>query len=317
MPLVSSKKMFEAANKHGFAMGAFNVNNMELIQGIVNAAVKKNAPLILQISKGARKYANMKYLRALIDVAVAESGLPICIHLDHGDTFELCKECIDEGYGSVMIDGSHLPYEENIALTKKVCDYAHAQKNYIMVEAELGKLGGIEEDVIGVAHEDIHKFLTDPNQAEDFVKRSGCDSLAVACVKTHGPYKFKSEPTLAFDLLEDLTKRLPGFPLVMHGSSSVPQYLVEEINKYGGAMPNAMGVPESALARASKLGVAKINIDTDLRMALTAGIRKVFAEQPSKFDPREYLGPARDNVQKLVEGKLDVLGVAGKADLCR
>jgi fructose-bisphosphate aldolase class II len=317
MPLVDTKKMFAAANKHGFAIGAFNVNNMELLQGIVDACKEKNAPIILQISKGARQYANMKYLMALINVAVQESGLPIVVHLDHGDTFELCKQCIDEGFTSVMIDGSHLPYEENVAVTKKVCEYAHNQKNYVSVEAELGRLGGIEEDVVGVKEEDLHKFLTDPDQAMDFIKKTGCDSLAVACGTSHGAYKFKSAPKLAFDLLEDLTKRMPGYPLVMHGSSSVPQDLVEEINKYGGKMPNAMGVPEEALTKAGKLGVAKINIDTDLRLALTAAIRKVFAEKPSEFDPRKYLGPGRDAVKAVVARKVEVLGCAGKADLCR
>jgi fructose-bisphosphate aldolase, class II len=317
MPLVDTKRMFAAANKGHFAIGAFNVNNMELLQGIVDACKEKNSPLILQISKGARKYANMKYLMALINVAVQESGLPIVVHLDHGDSFELCKQCIDEGFTSVMIDGSHNPFEENIKVTKQVCDYAHSQKNYVSVEAELGRLGGIEEEVIGVKEEDIHKFLTDPDQAEEFVKRTGCDSLAVACGTSHGAYKFKTTPTLAFDLLETLSKRMPGFPLVMHGSSSVPPELVEMINKYGGKMPNAMGVPEEALTKAGKLGVCKINIDTDLRLALTAAIRKVFAEKPSEFDPRNYLGPARDAVKAVVVRKVEMLGCAGKADLCK
>ncbi len=316
MPLVSPKKMFEAATAGKFAIGAFNVNNMELIQGIVTAAQEKNSPLILQVSKGARAYANMKYLRALIDVAVEDSGLPIAIHLDHGDTFELCKECVDEGYTSVMIDGSHESFEDNMALTKKVADYAHSKDPYVMVEAELGRLGGIEEHVVGVAEEDLHKFLTDPDEAEEFIKTTGDDSLAVACGTSHGAYKFKNEPKLAFDLLEELTNRFPGFPLVMHGSSSVPQELIKEINKYGGAMPNAMGVPEEAIGRAGKLGVCKVNIDTDLRLALTAGIRKVFSEAPKEFDPRKYLGPAREEVKKVVMRKLDVLGCAGKADLC-
>ncbi|NLE29248.1 MAG: class II fructose-1,6-bisphosphate aldolase [Phycisphaerae bacterium] len=316
MPLVDTRKMFAAANQNGFAIGAFNVNNMELLQGIVDACKEKNAPLILQISKGARKYANMKYLMALINVAVQESGLPIVVHLDHGDTFELCKQCIDEGFTSVMIDGSHHPYEENIKLTKQVCDYAHSQKVYVSVEAELGRLGGIEEDVVGVKEEDLHKFLTDPDQAEDFIKQTGCDSLAVACGTSHGAYKFKTAPKLAFDLLETLTKRMPGYPLVMHGSSSVPQELIEQINKFGGSMPNAMGVPEEALTQAGKLGVAKINIDTDLRLALTATIRKVFVEKPSEFDPRNYLGPAREAVKNLVAHKVEILGCAGKANLC-
>jgi len=317
MPLTSTKPMFQAAYDGGFAIGAFNVNNMELLQGIIGAAMEKNAPLILQISRGARKYANMKYLRALIDVAVEESALPVAIHLDHGDDFEICKQCVDEGFTSVMIDGSHHPFEENIELTKRVCDYAHDHEPYVTVEAELGKLGGIEEDVVGVAEEDIGKFLTDPDQAVEFVERTGCDSLAVACGTSHGAYKFKHEPKLAFDLLEELTRRLPGVPLVMHGSSSVPQELIEQINKYGGSMPNAMGVPEEAIGKAVKFGVCKVNIDTDLRLSMTAAIRKVFAETPSEFDPRKYLGPAREQVKELVAHKLDVLGCAGKADLCR
>jgi fructose-bisphosphate aldolase class II len=317
MPLVDTRKMFSAASKEKFAVGAFNVNNMELLQAIIMAGQEKKAPIILQISKGARKYANMKYLRALIDVGVAESGLPIAVHLDHGDTFELCKQCIDEGFTSVMIDGSHHSYEDNVKLTKQVCEYAHSQKNYVSVEAELGRLGGIEEDVIGVGHEDVHKFLTDPDQAVDFIKQTGCDSLAIACGTSHGAYKFKTVPTLAFDLIETISKQVPGYPLVMHGSSSVPQELVQMVNKYGGQMPNAMGVPEEALTKAGKLGVCKINIDTDLRLALTAAIRKVFVEKPSEFDPRNYLGPGRDAVAQLVSKKLDVLGCAGKADLCK
>lgn len=318
MPLVDTKKMFKAAYDNKFAIGAFNVNNMELLQGIIGGVAEKKSPLILQISRGARKYANMKYLRALIDVAVSETDIPIVIHLDHGDTFETCKECIDEGFTSVMIDGSHLPYEENVEATKKVCDYAHSKDPYVSVEAELGRLGGIEEDVVGVSEEDLHKFLTDPDQACDFVEKTGCDSLAVACGTSHGAYKFKKEPKLAFDLLGELTKRMPNYPLVMHGSSTVPQYLVEEINKYGGKMPNAMGVPEDAIHQAgATTGVCKVNIDTDLRLALTASIRKVFAEKPAEFDPRKYLGPGREAIQQIVAHKVEVLGCAGKADLCK
>lgn len=317
MPLVDTRNMFVAANKNGFAVGAFNVNNMEILQGIIEGCREKQAPLILQISKGARKYANMKYLRALIDVAVEDSGLPIAVHLDHGDTFELCKQCIDEGFTSVMIDGSHLTFEENIALTKQVCDYAHSHSPYVSVEAELGRLGGIEEDVVGVKEEDLRKFLTNPDQAVDFIQRTSCDSLAVACGTSHGAYKFKTAPKLAIDLLEELTRRLPGYPLVMHGSSSVPKELIDIINQYGGKMPNAMGVPEEALSEASKLGVAKVNIDTDLRLAMTASIRKVFSEKPSEFDPRHYLGPGRDAVKMIVARKVTMLGCAGKADLCR
>ena len=292
MPLVSTKKMFDAAYDGGFAVGAFNVNNMELLQGIMGAIAEKKSPLILQISKGARAYANMSYLRALIDVAVAEyPDIPLSIHLDHGDTFELCKECVDEGYTSVMIDGSHLPYEENVALAKQVSDYAHSHDPYVSVEAELGRLGGIEEDVIGVAEEDLHKFLTDPDQAEDFVARTGCDSLAVACGTSHGAYKFKTEPKLAIDLIEELTRRMPRYPLVMHGSSSVPKYLVDLINKYGGQMPNAMGVPESALTKAAKFGVCKVNIDTDLRLSLTAAIRQVVCREAERIRPSQVSRP--------------------------
>ena len=316
MPLVGTKAMFEAAEAGGFAVGGFNVNNMELLQGIVSAGVEKRAPIILQISRGARKYANIKYLRGLIDIAVAETDLPIAMHLDHGDTFEICRQCVDEGFTSVMIDGSGLDYEKNVEVSNQVCDYAHSHDPYVSVEAELGRLGGIEEDVVGVDHGDVSKFLTDPDQAEDFVKRTGCDSLAVACGTSHGAYKFKTAPTLAFDLLEELTRRLPGYPLVMHGSSSVPQELIAMINKYGGEMPNAMGVPEEAIGRAAKLGVCKVNIDTDLRLALTASIRKVFAENPGQFDPRKYLGPGREAIKQLVGRKMDALGCSGKADLC-
>lgn len=316
MPLVSTKVMFEQALEHGFAVGAFNVNNMELIQAIIGACTEERAPVILQISRGARQYANKKYLKGLIDVAVAETDLPIAVHLDHGDTIEVCKEAVDDGYTSVMIDASHDALEENIRKTKEVVEYAHAQNPKVSVEAELGQLGGIEEDVVGVSADDVMKFLTDPDQAEEFVKSSGCDSLAVACGTSHGAYKFKTEPTIAFDLLEDLSKRLPGFPLVMHGSSSVPQEYVEEINKYGGAMPGTMGVPEEMIAKAAKLNICKVNIDTDLRLAMTASIRKVFAEKPEEFDPRKYLGPARDAVLDVVRRKLHALGAAGKADLC-
>ncbi len=317
MPLVDPRKMFKAAYDGGFAIGAFNVNNMELLQGIIGGVGEKNSPVILQISKGARKYANMKYLRALIDVAISEVDVPVVIHLDHGDSFELCKQCIDEGFTSVMIDGSHLPFEENVEVTKKVCDYAHSRDPYVCVEAELGRLGGIEEDVVGVDEEDISKFLTDPDQAVEFVERTGCDSLAVACGTSHGAYKFKKEPKIAFDLIEEISRRLPGFPLVMHGSSSVPKHLVEIINKYGGQLPNAMGVPEEAIAKAAKMGVCKVNIDTDLRLSITAAIRKVFAEKPEEFDPRKYLGPGRDAVKEIVAHKVEVLGCAGKADLCK
>lgn len=314
MALVTTKKMFEMAYKNGYAVGAFNVNNMEITQGIVAAVAEEKAPLILQISRGAREYAKMSYLKAIIDVAVAENpDIPICMHLDHGDTFELCKQCVDDGFTSVMIDASHLPFEENVKITKQVVQYAHAHG--VVVEAELGRLGGIEENVVGV--DDVSAHLTDPAQAEEFVKRTGCDSLAVAIGTSHGAYKFKSEPKIAFHVIEEIQKRLPGFPLVMHGASSVLKEFKDLINKYGGKMPDAMGVPEEAISRAAKMAVCKVNIDTDLRMAMTAKIRQVFAEKPSEFDPRKYLGPARDAIKEMVRHKLHVLGCAGKAAECR
>ncbi|MBI3947818.1 MAG: ketose-bisphosphate aldolase [Armatimonadetes bacterium] len=310
MPLMTTKPMFDLAYGGGFAIGAFNVNNMEIIQGIVDAAKEERAPLILQISKGARQYANIKYLRGLINVAVEDSGdLPIAIHLDHGDTVALCKECVDDGFTSIMVDASHNPFDENIRITKEVVDYCHPRG--VTVEAELGQLGGIEEHVVGV--DDVMKHLTDPTQVAEFWKRTGCDSLAVAIGTSHGAYKFKSEPKLALERVEEIMKTAPGFPLVMHGSSSVPRELTDEINRYGGKMPNTMGVPESAIGRAARLGVCKVNIDTDLRLALTAKIRKVFTESPGEFDPRKYLGPGRDAIRELVRHKLHVLGVAGKA----
>ena len=314
MSLVTTKKMFQMAYKNGYAVGAFNVNNMEITQGIVDAVVEENAPLILQISKGAREYAKMSYLRAIIDVAVKENPqIPICMHLDHGDTFELCRQCVDDGFTSVMIDASHYPFEENIKLTKDVVTYAH--DHGVVVEAELGQLGGIEEHVKGV--DDVSAHLTDPNQVMEFVKKTGCDSLAVAVGTSHGAYKFKSEPKLAFDVIEKVGKLLPGFPLVMHGSSSVLQEFKDLINKYGGKMPDAMGVPEEAITRASKMAICKVNIDTDLRMALTAKIRQVFAEKPVEFDPRKYLGPGREAIKKMVKHKLHILGCAGRAGECR
>jgi fructose-bisphosphate aldolase class II len=313
MALVSTKKMFEAAYKNGYAIGAFNVNNMEITQGIISAIAEAKAPLILQISRGARKYASMSYLRAIIDVAVAENpDIPIAMHLDHGDTFETCKQCVDDGFTSVMIDASHHPYEENVRITKQVVEYAH--DHGVVVEAELGQLGGIEEDVVGV--DDISAHLTDPNQVVDFVGKTGVDSLAIACGTSHGAYKFKSEPKLAFDVIQECADKLPGFPLVMHGSSSVLREFVDLINKYGGNMPNAMGVPEAAISKAAKMAICKVNIDTDLRLALTAKIRQVFAEKPAEFDPRKYLGPGRDAIKDMVKHKLDVLGCAGKAAEC-
>jgi len=305
--------MFEMAYKNGYAIGAFNVNNMEITQGIVDAIVAEKAPLILQISKGARSYAKMSYLRAIIDVAVKENpDIPIAMNLDHGDSFELCKQCVDDGFTSVMIDASHAPFEENIKLTKQVVEYAHA--NGVAVEAELGQLGGIEEHVKGVA--DVMAHLTDPDQVVEFVEKTGVDSLAVAIGTSHGAYKFKSEPKLAFEVVEQVQEKLPGFPLVMHGSSSVPQEFKDLINKYGGAMPDAMGVPEEAIKKAAKMALCKVNIDTDLRMALTAKIREVFWTKPAEFDPRKYLGPGREAITEMVKRKLHVLGCAGKAAEC-
>jgi fructose-bisphosphate aldolase class II len=288
---------------------------MEITQGIVSAIAEEKAPLILQISRGARSYASMSYLRAIIDVAVQENpGIPIVMHLDHGDTFETCKQCVDDGFTSVMIDASTHPYEENIAITKKVVEYAHDHD--VVVEAELGQLGGIEEDVVGVSADDVSKHLTDPDQVVDFVEKTGCDSLAVACGTSHGAFKFKTEPKLAFDVIEEVGEKLPGFPLVMHGSSSVLKEFKDLINKYGGDMPDAMGVPEEAISRAAKMAICKVNIDTDLRMALTAKIRQVFAEKPAEFDPRKYLGPGREAIREMVKRKLHVLGCAGKAAEC-
>ena len=313
MALVNTKKMFEMAYKNGYAIGAFNVNNMEITQGIISAIAKEKAPLILQVSRGARAYASISYLRAIIDVVVEENpGIPIAINLDHGDTFETCKQFVDDGFTSVMIDASKQPFEENIAVTKQVVEYAHPRG--VVVEAELGQLGGIEEDVVGV--EDVSKHVADPNQVVEFVEKSGCDSLAVACGTSHGAYKFKTEPTLAFDVIQEIEERLPGFPLVMHGSSSVLREFIDLINKYGGDMPNAMGVPEKSISKAAKMGICKVNIDTDLRLALTAKIRQVFAEKPGEFDPRKYLGPGREAIKDMVKHKLHVLGCAGKAAEC-
>ena len=311
MPLVTTTKMFKDAYEGGYAVGAFNVNNMEIIQGIVAAGKKLNAPLILQVSKGARAYANHLYLVKLVEAAVEESGLPIALHLDHGPDFETCKACIDGGFTSVMIDGSSLPYEENVALTKKVVDYAHAHG--VVVEGELGQLAGVEDEV-NVNAEDAS--YTNPDQVEDFVKRTGVDSLAIAIGTSHGAYKFKpgQKPQLRFDILEEVSKRLPGFPIVLHGASSVIPEFVEEINKYGGNMPDAIGIPEDMLRQAATMAVCKINIDSDLRLEMTAAIRKHFVEHPSDFDPRQYLRPARDAIEGMVEHKINtVLGCAGKA----
>ena len=313
MGLVTTRKMFEMAGKGGYAVGAFNVNNMEITQGIISAIAEEKAPLILQVSRGARSYASISYLKAIIDVAVSENpDIPIATNLDHGDNFETCKQFVDDGFTSVMIDASKKPFEENIQITRQVVEYAHDKG--VVVEAELGQLGGIEEDVAGV--EDVSKHLADPDNVQEFVEKSGCDSLAVACGTSHGAYKFKSEPKMAFDVIEEIGKRLPGFPLVMHGSSSVLKEFKDLINKYGGDMPDAMGVPEEAVSRAAKLAVCKVNIDTDLRMALTAKIRQVFAETPREFDPRNYLGPAREAIKDMVKHKLHILGCAGKASEC-
>ena len=309
MPLVNSIDMFKKAYEGGYAIGAFNVNNMEIIQGITEAAKEERAPLILQVSSGARKYANHTYLMKLIEAAMIETDLPIVVHLDHGDTFDLCKSCIDGGFTSVMIDGSHHSFEENIALTKKVVEYAH-DKN-VTVEGELGRLAGIE-DAVNVSAED--SSYTRPEEVEEFVKRTGVDSLAIAIGTSHGAFKFTGEPLLRFDILEEVQKRLPGFPIVLHGASSVIPEYVDMINQFGGKMPGARGVPEEMLRKAASMAVCKINIDSDLRLAMTALIRKVFAESPTEFDPRKYLGPARSEIKKLVKNKLvNVLGCSGKA----
>ena len=311
MPLVTSKEMFEKAYKGGYAIGAFNVNNMEIIQGITEAAAELKAPLILQVSKGARAYANRTYLMKLVEAAVIETGLPICLHLDHGDSFEICKSCIDDGFTSVMIDASSKPFAENIALTRQVVEYAH--DHGVVVEAELGTLAGIEDEV-KVSAED--SSYTRPEEVEEFVEKTGCDSLAIAIGTSHGAYKFKpgTKPQLRFDVLEEVEKRLPEFPIVLHGSSSVPQEFGERIDKYGGNMPGAIGVPEDQLRKAASMAVCKINIDSDLRLAMTGTIRQFMDEHPDKFDPREYLKPARANIKELVRHKLiDVLGCAGKA----
>ena len=315
MALVGTKKMLEMAQRGGYAIGAFNVNNMEITQGIISAVAQEKAPLILQISRGARKYAGIRYLKAIINVVVEENpDIPIATHLDHGDSFQTCKQFVDDGFTSVMIDASKQPFDENIKVTQQVVEYAHARG--VVVEAELGQLGGIEEDVAGVSADDIGKHLTDPEQAVEFVEKTGCDSLAVACGTSHGAYKFKVEPKLAFDVIENISQKLPGFPLVMHGSSSVLQEFKDLINKYGGDMPDAMGVPEDAISKAAKMAICKVNIDTDLRMALTAKIRQVFAEKPSEFDPRKYLGPGREAIRDMVRHKLQILGCAGKAAEC-
>ncbi len=311
MPLVTTKEMFKKAYEGGYAIGAFNVNNMEIIQGITEAGKEVNAPLILQVSSGARKYANHTYLVKLVEAAVEETNLPIALHLDHGDSFELCKSCIDGGFTSVMIDGSHFPYEENIALTKKVVEYAHAHG--VVVEGELGRLAGIEDDV-KVSAEDAS--YTRPEEVVDFVSRTGVDSLAIAIGTSHGAYKFKpgQKPQLRFDILKEIEKQLPNYPIVLHGASSVIPEYVKMINENGGQMPDAIGIPEEMLREAAKSAVCKINIDSDIRLAMTATIRKYFHDNPSHFDPRQYLAPAREAVKDMVKHKiLNVLGCDGAA----
>ncbi len=324
--LVNTKELFKKAMAGHYAIPAYNFNNMEQLQAIIQACVETKSPVILQVSSGARKYANATLLKNMAKGAVeyaAELGypIPIVLHLDHGDSFELCKDCIDSGFSSVMIDGSHLPYDENVALTKKVCDYAHSQKDYVTVEGELGVLAGVEDEV---SHE--HSNYTSPDEVEDFVKKTGVDSLAISIGTSHGANKFKPEqctrngdgilipPPLRFDILEEVEKRIPGFPIVLHGSSSVPQDQVKIINENGGKLKDAIGIPEEELRKAAKSAVCKINIDSDGRLAMTAAIRKVFHDNPAEFDPRKYLGPARDALRELYKKKnINVLGSAGQA----
>ena len=309
MPLVTTTNMFEKSMKEGFAIGAFNINNMEIIQGIVDAASENNSPVILQVSSSAIKYARMPYLLKMVEAAVETTNIPIALHLDHGPDFETCKECIDAGFTSVMIDGSKYNFEENVELTKEVVGYAHPRG--VVVEAELGKLAGIEDDVNVSASDAMY---TDPEQAKEFVERTGCDSLAIAIGTSHGAYKFKGEAKLRFDILAKVKELIPNTPIVLHGASTVIPELVEMCNKYGADIPGAKGVPDEILNEASKSGVSKINVDTDLRLAMTAAIRKEFAENPSAFDPRKYLTPAREKITEVVEHKIrDVFGSSNKA----
>ena len=308
MPLVTSKEMFEKAYKEKYAIGAFNVNNMEIIQGIIEAAKIEQSPLILQVSAGARKYASHIYLMKLVEAALEDSGLPICLHLDHGEDFEICKACVDGGFSSVMVDGSRLPFEENIALTKKVVEYAHARG--VVVEGELGRLAGVE-DAVKVNTKDA--TYTDPDQAVEFVERTGVDSLAIAIGTSHGAYKFKGDPELDFARLEKISNMLPDFPLVLHGASTVLPEFVSKCNEFGGEIMGAKGVPEEMLLQAGKLGVCKINIDTDLRLAMTASIREHLVNNPGDFDPRQYLKPARSAIQSMVQHKIkNVLNSSNK-----
>lgn len=309
MPLVGSKELFKKAYSQGYAIGGFNVNNMEILQAIVDAGQETQSPLILQVSAGARKYARHEYLVKLVEAAIQTTQIPIVLHLDHGEDFAVCKSCIDGGFSSVMIDASSRPFKENIEETKKVVDYAHARG--VVVEAELGTLAGIE-DAVNVKAEDAH--FTNPAQVKEFVEATGVDSLAIAIGTSHGAYKFKNEARLDFARLETISKLVPGFPIVLHGASSVPQELVEQCNKFGGQLPGAKGVPEEMLRKAAQSAVCKINIDTDLRLAMTATIRKIFVEKPAEFDPRKYLGPSRDAIKAVVKHKIEnVLGSAGKA----
>ena len=309
MPLVTTKDMFEKSMKEHFAIGAFNVNNMEIVQAIVKAAADENSPIILQASSSAIKYAGIEYLKKMIESALDEYDIPLALHLDHGPDFETCKMCIDNGFSSVMIDGSKYDFEENIALTRKVVEYAHSKG--VVVEAELGKLAGIEDDVNVSASDAMY---TDPDQAKEFVDRTSCDSLAIAIGTSHGAYKFKGEAKLRFDILANVKQKLPNTPIVLHGASTVIPELVEMCNKYGGDIPGAKGVPDEILHEASISGVSKINVDTDLRLAMTAAIRKTFAEDPAVFDPRKYLIPARELVKETVSHKMkDVFGSANKA----
>ncbi len=307
MPLVGPKEMFARAYKEGYAVGAFNVNNMEIVQGIMAAGAEEKAPIILQVSAGARKYAGHNYIMKLVEAALEDADIPVVLHLDHGSDFELCKSCIDGGFTSVMIDGSHHSFEENIAITKKVVEYAHSKN--VFVEAELGQLAGVEEDVSSDTH-----VYTDPDQVAEFVERTGCDSLAIAIGTSHGAYKFKGSATLRFDILEKIGVLLPNYPIVLHGASSVPPEFVDMINANGGNIAGASGIPEDMLRKAASMAVCKINIDSDIRLAMTANIRKVLAEQGSEFDPRVYLKPAREAVKDMVQRKIkNVLGCSNKA----
>lgn len=308
MALITSKEMFRKALEADYAIGAFNVNNMEIIQGIVEAAGEENAPLILQVSAGARTYAKAPYLRHLVEAAIEDTGVDVCLHLDHGEDFEICKQCVDDGFTSVMIDGSKHPYEENIALTKEVVEYAHAHG--VVVEAELGRLAGIEDNINVDARS---ASFTDPDEAAEFVERTEVDSLAIAIGTSHGAYKFKGEPYLDFERLKEIHKLIPDTPLVLHGASTVLREFVDRCNKYGGEIPGAQGVPEEMIKEAVKHGVCKVNIDTDLRLAMTAEIRRVLVEQPDVFDPRKYLGPGRDAIKKMVQHKIrNVLNASNK-----